>query len=68
LATAGAKQAINRSKSVTVQVDDAVGTIRRPNMLGALIAKAAAFSVPSDPAKERHLSDFATLAAMTRGI
>jgi hypothetical protein len=36
-------------------------------MLGALVAKAAAFSVPSDPAKERHLTDFATLAAMARG-
>jgi hypothetical protein len=67
LATPGAQQAINRSEPVTVQVDDAVGTIRRPNMLGALVAKAAAFSVPSDPAKERHLSDFATLAAMARG-
>jgi hypothetical protein len=67
LATPGAQQAINRSEPVTVQVDEAVGTIRRPIMLGALVAKAAAFSVPSDPAKERHLSDFATLAAMIRG-
>lgn len=67
LATPGAQQAINRSELVTVQVDDAVGTIRRPNMVGALVAKAAAFSVPSDPAKERHLTDFATLAAMARG-
>jgi hypothetical protein len=67
LATPGAQQAINRSEPVTVQVDEAVGTIRRPNMLGALVAKAAAFSVPSDPAKERHLTDFATLAAMARG-
>ena len=67
LATPGAQQAIKRSEPVTVHVDDAVGTIRRPNMLGALVAKAAAFSVPSDPAKERHLMDFATLAAMTGG-
>lgn len=48
-------------------VHDAVGTIRRPSMVGALVAKAAAFSVPSDSAKERHLTDFATLAAMARG-
>jgi hypothetical protein len=67
LATPGAQRAIKRSGPVTVQVDDEVGRIRRPNMLGALIAKAAAFSVPSDSAKERHLTDFATLAAMTRG-
>jgi hypothetical protein len=68
LATPGAQQAINRSEPVTVQVDDRIGIIRRPNMLGALVAKAAAFSVPSDSAKERHLSDFATLAAMAQGF
>jgi hypothetical protein len=67
LATPGAQQAIKRSEPVTVQVDETVGTIRRPNMLGALVAKAAAFSVPSDPAKERHLTDFATVAVVARG-
>ena len=67
LATPGAQQAIRRSEPVTVQVDKTIGTIRRPNMLGALVAKAAAYSVPSDPAKERHLTDFATLAAMALG-
>lgn len=67
LATPGAQQALRRSESVTVQVDEKIGTIRRPSMLGALVAKAAAFSIPSDPAKERHLTDFATLAAMARG-
>lgn len=67
LATPGAQQAIRRAETVTLKVDDTVGTIRRPNMLGALVAKAAAYSVPGDPAKERHLTDFATLAAMARG-
>lgn len=67
LATPGAQQAIKRSELVTVQVDEAIGTIRRPSMVGALVAKAAAYSVPSDSAKERHLTDFATLAAMARG-
>ena len=67
LATPGAQQAIKRSEPVTVQVEDEVAAIRRPNVLGALVAKAAAFSVPSDPAKERHLTDFATLAAMALG-
>lgn len=46
LATPGAQQAITRSELVPVQVDDKVATIRRPNLLGALVAKAAAFSVP----------------------
>jgi hypothetical protein len=66
VATPGAQQAISRSERVTVQVDDKNGSIRRPNMLGALVAKAAAYSIPSDPAKERHLTDFATLAAMAQ--
>jgi hypothetical protein len=36
-------------------------------MLGALVAKAVAYSIPNDPVKERHLTDFATLAAIARG-
>jgi hypothetical protein len=66
LATPGAQQAITRSERVTVQVDDTTGGVRRPNMLGALVAKAAAFSVPNDSAKERHLTDFAVLAAIAQ--
>jgi hypothetical protein len=49
LAAPGAQQAINRSEIVTVQVDDTVGSVRRPSMVGALVLKAAAFSVPNDP-------------------
>jgi hypothetical protein len=60
----GAQQAITRSEPVTVQVGGTVGTVRRPNMLGALVAKAAAYSVWNDAAPQRHLSDFAVLAAM----
>ena len=67
LSTPGGQQAINRSQLVTVQVGDRVGSIRRPSMLGALVAKTAAFSVPDDSAKERHLTDFATLAAIAQG-
>jgi hypothetical protein len=66
LATPGAQQAITRSEIVTVRVDAKTGGVRRPNMLGALVAKAAAFSVPNDSAKERHLTDFAVLAAMAQ--
>jgi hypothetical protein len=35
-------------------------------MLGAFVAKAAAYSVWNDPARQRHLSDFVVLAAMAR--
>jgi hypothetical protein len=40
------------------------GDVRRPNLLGALVSKAAAFQVPGDRGRERHLHDFATLAAL----
>lgn len=66
LATPGAQQAISRSEPVTVDVGGAFGAVRRPNMAGALVAKAAAFSVPNDPARQRHLIDLAVLAAMIR--
>ena len=40
------------------------GSIRRLSLIGALVGKAAAYSVPLDLAKDRHVNDFATLAAM----
>ncbi len=64
LQSPGAQQAIARSKPVSVLVGTTRGVIRRPNLLGAMVSKAAAFSVPSDPHKERHLTDFAVLATM----
>lgn len=67
MATPGAQQAISRSEPVTVEVGDTVGAVRRPNMAGALVVKAAAYSVRNDPARRRHLIDLAVLAAMARG-
>jgi len=40
--------------------------IRRPNLLGALVAKAAAHSVVLDHARARHLVDFAVLTTPLR--
>ncbi|MGH9130911.1 MAG: hypothetical protein ACRDWV_04410 [Acidimicrobiales bacterium] len=62
----GAQQALARSEEVTVRVAKAIGVIRRPNLLGALVSKAAAYSVPVDRHKQRHMVDFAALAAITR--
>lgn len=64
VATPGAQQALTRSDLVEVVAGDRTGYVRRPNLVGALVCKAAAHSVPSDPRKGRHLSDFATLASM----
>ena len=66
LASPGTQQAIDRSEPVVVDIDGKVGTIYRPNMIGALVAKAAAYSVRSDPDKYRHVMDFAVLAAIVR--
>jgi hypothetical protein len=49
---------------VQVQVVDDVGYIPRPNLLGALVSKAAAYAVPSGRRRERHLIDFAVLASL----
>lgn len=64
LESPGAQQALDRAEAVSVQIGGEGGTIRRPNLLGALVSKAAAFGVPTDPDPERHLTDFAVLAAM----
>ena len=61
--TPGGNQALRRSETVDVEVAGRPGRVHRPNLLGALIVKAAAHTT-SDPAKGRHRADFATLAAM----
>jgi hypothetical protein len=63
LATPAAQQALDRSAPVLVEIDGASGTVWRPSMIGALVAKAAAYSV-QDAARDRHLVDFAVLASM----
>jgi hypothetical protein len=64
--TPGAQQALDRSEAVEVALGGRVGVIRRPNLLGALVAKAAAHSVVLDRARTRHLVDFAVLTTLVR--
>ena len=64
LPTPGGTQALNRSEPVLVQVDDRVGTVLRPNLVGALVMKAAAHTAVGDHARGRHRVDFVTLAAL----
>lgn len=40
------------------------GTILRPTLLGALVVKAAAHTVSSDPARLRHVLDFVVLTTL----
>ncbi|HEY8721795.1 hypothetical protein [Pengzhenrongella sp.] len=64
--TPGAQQALDRSEDVEVDVAGHTGIVRRPNLLGALVAKAAAYTVTLDPARDRHIADFAVLATLLR--
>ena len=62
--TPGGIQALHRSGVVAVDVAGRLGHVPRPSLVGALIMKAAAHTVPVDPNRGRHRSDFATLAAL----
>jgi hypothetical protein len=62
--TPGAQQALNRSQDVDVIVAERMGVVPRPSLLGALVAKAAAHTVATDPNRRRHLIDFAVLTTL----
>jgi hypothetical protein len=47
-----------------VIVDGREGSVRRPNLVGALVAKAAAHTNPGDPGLGRHRRDFVILAGL----
>ena len=51
----GTTQALNRSEVVMVRVGGRTGSVLRPNLVGALVGKAAARTeIASDPANARH--------------
>ena len=61
----GTTQALKRSEPVMVMVEGRTGTVLRPNLVGALVGKAAARTeIASDPASTRHCTDFVVLASL----
>jgi len=64
--TPGAQQALDRTEVVEVVLAGRVGMVRRPNLLGALVAKAAANTVLLDTDRRRHLIDFVVLTTFIR--
>jgi hypothetical protein len=64
LSTKGGTQALARSETVQVSVDGREGSVCRPNLVGALISKAAAHSNVGDRDLRRHRRDFIVLATM----
>jgi hypothetical protein len=66
LSTASGTQALQRSETVAVEVAGREGFVRRPNLVGALVVKAAAHANPGDAARGRHRRDFVVLARLLR--
>jgi hypothetical protein len=66
VAAPGAQQALDRTERIEVEVAGRVGVVPRPNLVGALVAKAATIAIPVDPGRGRHVSDFALLASLLR--
>ena len=64
LPTQGGTQALRRSETVAVTVDGREGFVRRPNLVGALVVKAAAHTNPGDRDLRRHRRDFVILAGL----
>ena len=64
LPTAGGTQALQRSEVVAVTVNSRDGFVRRPNLLGGLVVKAAAHGNAGDPGVARHRRNFVVLAGL----
>lgn len=59
----GVQQALERSETVDVVLDNVPGRVNRPNLLGGLVGKAAALSNAGDNTG-RHLDDLLILAGL----
>lgn len=65
----GTTQALERSAAVEVLVEGRTGSVLRPDLLGALVAKAAARTeIGTDPAADRHCVDFVVLAGLAAAV
>lgn len=64
----GGTQALRRSETVTLQVGDRIGRIARPNLVGAMVIKAAARLETTGTGRDRHCYDFAVLGAMLGAV
>lgn len=62
--TKAAQQALDRTHDVGVTISGREGTVRRPSMLGSLVAKSAAYTIPLDTGRDRHLTDLAVLSTL----
>ena len=68
LATPGGTQALNRSEVVELQLGERVGHVVRPDLVGAMVLKAAARTETTGPGRDRHCYDFAVLVGMLAAV
>lgn len=64
IAAPASQQALDRAETVDIVAGSSSGHVNRPSLLGCLIGKAAALKIVNDPGRERHITDFLTLAAV----
>lgn len=67
IAAPAAQHAVSRAETVEVQAGARLGRVNRPTLIGCLIGKAGALAI-DEPSKrkERHVTDFLTLASVLR--
>lgn len=66
LETPGAQNVLDRAEPLEISHLGDVGTIYRPTLQGALLAKAFGYGVQLDPLRGRHLHDLAVLSTLIR--
>lgn len=64
IAAPATQQALDRAETVEVTAGQVTGRVNRSSLLGSLIGKAAAMKIVGDEFRERHITDFLTLAAV----
>lgn len=64
LPSAGGTRALRRSETVAVTIPGRERSVRRPDLVGAVVGEAAALSSTGDPGLGRHRRDFVILAGL----
>ncbi|CAQ02479.1 hypothetical protein ACR8AL_14900 [Clavibacter sepedonicus] len=68
IAAPGGQGALDRSEVIEVAVEGVTGTVIRPTLQGAIVAKASAMLIGEGAKADRHLNDLSILASLvTRG-
>ncbi|MGO4383839.1 hypothetical protein AB4Y80_06385 [Specibacter sp. RAF43] len=64
IAAPAVQQAVDQAEVVDVEAGSSVGKVNRPTLMATLVGKAGALVIMDDPGRERHVTDFLTLATV----